>query len=577
MQAVLVALDHGHLVDTVVHADAPLGERRPRGAGDRQAQLEHVDGLHLELLTLGAREREQVLDEQAHALGLLVDLAEHHVHVADRAAAVELGVAAHAGQRGAQLVGGVADEAAHLLLLGLRLADRGLQALQHRVQRSGQLADLGVGVPLRQAPVVVAGGDGVGGLLDLTERAQGARGHHVAQPAHHGERDEADQALDVVQVGHDRVLGGQRLRHDRRHALLTVGDGAPAHLVAGVGVAADGLDAHAEAHLPQVGPAAGLVVGDHRAVLEDLDHHVLAGRARPGAAGVEDLGVVGPAAERVVQLLVDAPVDGVAHDLRDRDRRAEQPRPRDQDDQRQDQETQRDARAQRGDRPAPRAPPPVPRPLPLLADAPSAPPVAPPCGVRFPGAWGAGGVGGVSGASAGRGRPGGRARGALPAGGTRGAGLRAVRRVRGAGLRAVRGAGPACRGGRGGPGAGCAGAFGHAGTRVGAGRRRCGARGVCAGVGNLALGAVVTVHTWARSVPTLDSPAWCAGAGPPSRRRRAGCGSGARAAQHVADAAHGVDQRLIARVDLAAQVGDVGLDDVAVAAEVVVPDVVEDL
>src|SRR5450755_4244126 len=50
-----------------------------------------------------------------------------------------------------------------------------------------------------------------------------------------------------------------------------------------------------------------------------------------------------------------------------------------------------------------------------------------------------------------------------------------------------------------------------------------------------------------------------------------------RRLEHVANAADGVDQRLAAGVDLLAQVADVQLDDVRLAAEVVVPDPVEDL
>ncbi|MPM55030.1 hypothetical protein SDC9_101815 [bioreactor metagenome] len=48
-------------------------------------------------------------------------------------------------------------------------------------------------------------------------------------------------------------------------------------------------------------------------------------------------------------------------------------------------------------------------------------------------------------------------------------------------------------------------------------------------------------------------------------------------AQHVPRAAQGVDHRLAPDIDLLAQVGDVELDDVRLAAEVVVPDPVEDL
>src|SRR5215218_5739441 len=65
------------------------------------------------------------------------------------------------------------------------------------------------------------------------------------------------------------------------------------------------------------------------------------------------------------------------------------------------------------------------------------------------------------------------------------------------------------------------------------------------------------------------------------RRRLAGvAGRTAMSAdrlEHVASAAHRVDHRLAAGVDLLAQVGDVELDDVCLTTEVVVPDPVEDL
>src|SRR5450756_1168049 len=47
--------------------------------------------------------------------------------------------------------------------------------------------------------------------------------------------------------------------------------------------------------------------------------------------------------------------------------------------------------------------------------------------------------------------------------------------------------------------------------------------------------------------------------------------------EHVPHPAHGVDHRLPTSVDLLAQVGDVELDDVRLAAEVVVPHPVKDL
>src|SRR4029079_13878679 len=53
--------------------------------------------------------------------------------------------------------------------------------------------------------------------------------------------------------------------------------------------------------------------------------------------------------------------------------------------------------------------------------------------------------------------------------------------------------------------------------------------------------------------------------------------SGPRRAEDVTDAAHGLDQRRLEGVGLAGEVADVRLQHARVAAEVVVPDVVEDL
>src|SRR5436190_18921237 len=53
--------------------------------------------------------------------------------------------------------------------------------------------------------------------------------------------------------------------------------------------------------------------------------------------------------------------------------------------------------------------------------------------------------------------------------------------------------------------------------------------------------------------------------------------SSGRRLEHITGAAHGVDHRRAAGVDLAPEVGDVELDDVGLAAEVVVPDPVQDL
>src|SRR4051812_10895924 len=65
--------------------------------------------------------------------------------------------------------------------------------------------------------------------------------------------------------------------------------------------------------------------------------------------------------------------------------------------------------------------------------------------------------------------------------------------------------------------------------------------------------------------------------GMPRPRSTATPSLSARFAQDVSHSAKSVQQSLLPRVDLAAQIGDIGLDDVDVAAEVVAPHMVEDL
>ncbi len=85
-----------------------------------------------------AREREEVLDEHAHAGGLLLDPAHRLLGVRGIARgpeAEELGVAAHGGQRGAELMGGVGEEPAQALLARLALGEGLLEPGEHGVER----------------------------------------------------------------------------------------------------------------------------------------------------------------------------------------------------------------------------------------------------------------------------------------------------------------------------------------------------------------------------------------------------------------------------------------------------------
>ena len=102
---------------------------------------------------------------------------------------VELGETAHRGQRGAQLVARIGDEAPHPLLGGARVLLRALLGVEgvfdlaeHGVQRRAEPADLGVVVCDGDAAAQVAGGDGFGGALDLDEAPQAAAHQEVADP-----------------------------------------------------------------------------------------------------------------------------------------------------------------------------------------------------------------------------------------------------------------------------------------------------------------------------------------------------------------------------------------------------------
>ena len=141
-----------------VDADPPgpfgVGDPGPLGApGDHGG---HVDGLGGPAGMLAQPgQPEHVVDQPAHPAGLQHDPVHHLVDLvgaAQRALLVELGVGAQRGERGAQLVAGVGEEPAHLLLAGLALVQAGLDPGQHAVQRRAEPAHL--------AARVVAGSPG---------------------------------------------------------------------------------------------------------------------------------------------------------------------------------------------------------------------------------------------------------------------------------------------------------------------------------------------------------------------------------------------------------------------------------
>jgi hypothetical protein len=171
------------------------GQPEPGDAGRGQLQSVLGHGAEVEQLAgdrtlIADRQRQQRLD---HGLGLVDGPADAHGHVLQllgipaRLGQRDVDGGAHDGQRGAQLVRGVRDEAA----LG---GERAVEAFQHVVERVGELLELvlgaGEGQPLPQ--VLVRGA--AGGLGDGPHRPQHPAGDEPAQAAgEHGHHAQADQ------------------------------------------------------------------------------------------------------------------------------------------------------------------------------------------------------------------------------------------------------------------------------------------------------------------------------------------------------------------------------------------------
>ena len=194
-----------------------------------------------------AREEEQVVDQHAHAPGLLLDAAggEHHVLLGhDRVAAEQLGVAAHRGQGGAQLVRCVGDEVTQALLVGGTLRERRLQLAEHVVDGQAEPAHLGLLGGGRDALAEVAGG-GACGPAHAIERAQSAADD---EPRRHQDDDGDRRSRDQLEDEQLRQSGGDVIQwhsdDQQVTAVATVlrAHGVDVHTERGVGTDTGALD-----------------------------------------------------------------------------------------------------------------------------------------------------------------------------------------------------------------------------------------------------------------------------------------------------------------------------------------------
>ncbi len=92
-------------------------------------------------------EQEQVVDEHAHAPGLVFDSSHGEEHVVACHIGVplqQLRIPAHGRERGAQLVRCIRDEMAQLLLGDIALRECALDLSEHLVERKSEPTDLGL-------------------------------------------------------------------------------------------------------------------------------------------------------------------------------------------------------------------------------------------------------------------------------------------------------------------------------------------------------------------------------------------------------------------------------------------------
>ena len=177
--------------------------------GDILIELDHFAGelaevrrlaLELHHAGLGLGDVHQGVEHAEHALGFLEAIGQRLAGGGRLGAGLQgdLGHAAQAGQRRAQVVGDVVERLAHG-------ADQGLVLIEQRVEQAHQLVELVVGLADRDAGIELAGADdGAGGGDDLANGPHGAVGEEGA-----GEETEDDsQAADEKEAAADGIQDG---------------------------------------------------------------------------------------------------------------------------------------------------------------------------------------------------------------------------------------------------------------------------------------------------------------------------------------------------------------------------------
>jgi len=177
-----------------------------------------------------AGESEEVVDEAAESFALAGDGCFESVGLGPLGLFAQEGLDAclERGDRGAELVGGVREEAAGCGVAGAGLLDRCLESVDHLIERLGEAPQLGVGAARIESKVRIAVGYASRGLDDRGQGTKGSPGalkDEEGGECQRGDRDEevdeeevVDGVVDACAAGAEGELGpvGENLVEDEQ-------------------------------------------------------------------------------------------------------------------------------------------------------------------------------------------------------------------------------------------------------------------------------------------------------------------------------------------------------------------------
>ena len=186
-----------------VELDLAAGVERAGRLDRVTCDLLDLDGLALERASLvEPGEQEQVVDEQSHPARLALDAGHRALEIVGplaRAAVEELRIGAHRGERRAQLVRGIGDEAPQPVLGRRPFVEGLLDLTEHGVEGATETPDLGARVVVFDALREIAARNRGGGGLDPAERPQPDTDEPEPEQEDSGEHGEGNSPLDDEQ------------------------------------------------------------------------------------------------------------------------------------------------------------------------------------------------------------------------------------------------------------------------------------------------------------------------------------------------------------------------------------------